>query len=320
MRAAILFSLFMCLPCAGGAQGIEDAVASYHHGRFQQAAEILANLARKSPADTHLQLWLGKTFLKLRRWDDAVAHFKKAVDLAPQDGMNHLWLGRAYGRKAEHALIGLGPARSTRAEFETAARLAPDHAEIRFDLMAFYLEAPGFLGGGREKAEAQAREIARLSPRLGYVAQAEIHQDAKDWVRARDNLVLAAQKFPQDAQAHLDLAKFLMRTGDMAGAEASARKAVALDGESRDARMHLAAIHVELGRELPGALSALQALAAGPLTDQDPGFEEVYYWLGRAHLAQGRKADARKAFETSLGFDPDYARAQDALKRTRQLP
>jgi tetratricopeptide (TPR) repeat protein len=253
----------------------------------------------------------------LRRWDDAIVQFEKAVELSPKDGVNHLWLGRAYGRKAEHALIGLGPATRARKEFEIAAQLAPDNLDIRFDLMEFYLEAPGFMGGGKDKAEAQAKEIARLSPRLGYAAQANIYEEGKDWIHALERLVEAAQRFPKDADSHLDLAKFHLRRGTLKEAEDAAQKALALDSAKRDARMYLAAIQIELKKSDAGAIQALQELAAGQLTDKDPDFEEVYYWLGRAYLARGQKADAKKAFETSLSFDPDYSRSKDALKQIR---
>jgi tetratricopeptide (TPR) repeat protein len=317
MKAAILLSLLTFLPLQCAAQSVDAAVDFYQRGKYQRASEILFGLIQQNPKDVNVRIWLGKTLLKLRRWDDAVAQFEKAVELAPKDGVNHLWLGRACGRKAEHALIGIGPATRTRKEFETAVQLAPDDLDIRFDLMEFYLEAPGFMGGGKDKAEAQAKEIARLSPRLGYAAQADIYESGKDWIHALERLVQAAQKFPNDADAHLDLAKFHLRRGNLSEAEEAAQKAVALDGAKREARMYLAAARIERKKSDPGVLKMLQELAAGPLTGKDPDFEEVYYWLGRAYLAQGQKADAKKAFETSLTFDPDYSRSKDALKQIR---
>jgi tetratricopeptide (TPR) repeat protein len=316
MKAAVVFSLLLFLTPAGG-QSIESAIELYEHGKFPRAAEILSGLIQQNPTDKALRVWQGKTFMKLRRWDDAIAQFQKAVEFAPKDGMAHLWLGRAYGRKAEHALIGLGPARRTRAEFETALQLSPESVEVRFDLLAFYLEAPGLIGGGRDKAEAQAQAVANLSPRLGHVARAEIFEKDKDLARAQEALARAAAEFARDAGASVDLAKFLMRTGKTADAEAYAQNAVSLAAGNREARMILAAIQLELRRNIPGACNVLQELASGPLTDEDPLFEEVYYWLGRAYLAMGRKADARKAWETSLAYDPDYTRSKDALKQNR---
>ncbi len=319
MKAAIALSFLLFVPLDGGAQGINSAIELYEHGKFLRAAEILSGLLQQYPQNAELRNWLGKTCLKLRRWDDAILHFSKAVELDPKDGMRHLWLGRAYGSKADHAsfLSAFGLAREVRKEFETAAQLSPDNTDIRFDLLEYYVEAPGIVGGGRDKAEAQAKEIARLSPRLGHSARAEIYEKGKEFDRAQEQLVQATLKFPKDAGAFLDLANFLLRHRMFGPAETAAQKAVELDGAKRETRMYLAAIQTELRENPAGALKVLQELSAGPLTDDDPVFEEVYYWLGRAYLAQEQKTDARKAFESSLSFDPEYSPSKDALKQIR---
>jgi predicted Zn-dependent protease len=319
MKTVFLVALLSVLPAHGRAQGIDNAISLYEHGKFQSAAESFSNLARKSPDDAHLRLWTGKAYLKLRRWDDAIREFEKAVELDPKNGVDHLWLARAYGRKAEHVFLLRAPglASQSRKEFETAAQLAPDNEDIRFDLLDFYLQAPGIVGGGKEKAEAQAREIARISPRAGYTARAQIYADNKEWDRALRELVQATAKFPSDPAAYVDLAEFQLEHNDFAGTEASAQKARALSPSNSTARLYLAAAQIQLQRNVPLALGTLQEMAAGPLTDNDPSFEEVYYWLGRAYMAQGKNAEARKAFETSLGFDPDYSRSKETLARIR---
>jgi tetratricopeptide (TPR) repeat protein len=331
MNAAILLVLLTVMPRVSVAQGIDAAIELYEHGKFHRAAEILSDLTRKDPRDANARCWLGKTYLKLNRLDDAVREMEKAVELDPKNGLNHLWLARAYGNKADRAsglsrvlLIGnlrvLSLAKKARKEFETAAQLYPDNLDIRFDLLEFYVQAPGIVGGGKDKAEAQAREIARLSPRHGYIARAKIYEHDKEWNRARNELVQATVKFPSDADGYVDLAEFLLERRDYEGTAASAQKALALGGSIRKAKLYLAAAQIGLHRNLPGALQALQELVAGPLTDHDPTFEEVYYWLGQAYLAGGQNAEARRAFETSLGFNPDYSMSKKALAQIKALP
>jgi tetratricopeptide (TPR) repeat protein len=213
----------------------------------------------------------------------------------------------------------LSLAKKVRKEFETAVQLSPDDVDARFDLLEFYAEAPGIVGGDKDKAEEQAREIARLSPRFGYAARAEIYARDKAWNRAHAELVQATEKFPDRADVYVDLAEFLLRRRDYGEAEKAAQKAVALNGSIREARIWLAAAQVELNRNVEDALKVLQESSVGPLTDGDPSFEEVYYWLGRAYLALGQKAEARLAFETSLSFDQDYSKSKEALLQIRQL-
>jgi tetratricopeptide (TPR) repeat protein len=321
MKAVILFAFLIAWPGLADAQNLNAAVDLYQHGQFQGAADMLAVLVRQNPGNADLRLWFGKSWMKLRHWDDAILQFTRATEIDPKNGVFRLWLGRAYGNKADHAsfLSAYGLARDTVKAFEAAAQLSPSDTDIRFDLLEFYIQAPGLVGGGKDKAEAQAREIAKLSPRLGYAARARILEEAKDWERAKSELIQATLQFPKDASAFDDLAGFCLRRRAISEAEEAAQTAVALAG-SKESRMLLAAAQVEGGRNVAGALKALQGLAAGTLSDDDPGFEEVYYWLGRAYLAESQSAEARKAFETSLRFDPDYGRSRDALKRIRQVP
>ena len=319
MISAIFFSLWMALIPQSNMQTLETAIDLYDHGKFLQAKEVLTGLLLRAPKDAVLHLWLGKNFLKLRRWDDAVREFESAVQINPKDGLHHLWLARAYGNKAEHASIfsAFGLARQARNSFETAVKLSPDSLDARFDLLEYYAQAPGIVGGGRDKAEAEAREIARISPRAGFSARAAIHINNEEWDRARAELTQATQKFPNDPESWIDLAEFLLQRRDYEGAEAGARKALDLDGANRRARYCLAAARVELRRDLPGSIQVLQELTAGPLKEQDPAFEDVYYVLGRAWLFQGKTGEARRALEESLGFDPESKRIKEALAKIR---
>ena len=58
-----------------------------------------------------------------------------------------------------------------RNEFEAAVRLDPNNVDARSDLGEFYLEAPGIVGGGRDKAEAQTQALAALDPAKGRLPQ-----------------------------------------------------------------------------------------------------------------------------------------------------
>ncbi len=75
-------------------------------------------------------------------------------------------MGRSYGEKAEHSglLAAVKLAKRVREEFETAVRLDPNNVEARADLAEFYMEAPAIMGGGRDKAEAQAQQLAIADP------------------------------------------------------------------------------------------------------------------------------------------------------------
>jgi len=43
----------------------------------------------------------------------------------------------------------------------------------------------------------------------------------------------------------------------------------------------------------------------------------MHYWLGKALLEQGRKSEARQAFELALTYNPEHAGAKSALAEVR---
>lgn len=322
MLAPIL--IFMLLLCPGFQPSgkLDEAILLYYKGEFKQAAQLLSQLSRSSPENPDLRLWLGKSYLKTREWSNAVREMEKAVELAPSNAQYHLWLGRALGARASHTVFfkALGLARRVVKEFETASKLAPEDLDIRFDLLDYYISAPGIVGGSKEKAEAQAQAIARLNPKKGYVARAMIFEDSKNPDLAGKELLQATIDYPGDSDAHKDLADFLLARKDFEGALVHAQRALALDSGSKRARLLLAAARIRLRSNLEEAGKALQELAAEPLRDEDPAFEEVYGWLGEFFHAKGDKTKARAAFQTALVFNPEYEPAKDGISKLQKIP
>jgi tetratricopeptide (TPR) repeat protein len=299
------------------AANLTEAVRYYERGEFQRAAESLASSSQTSPDNASIHFWLGKSYMKLHKWDDAVRELEMAVQLDPARSDYHLWLGRAYGEKAARASFFTAPswARKLRTEFETAVKLAPDNVDARFDLLEFYLEAPGIIGGGRDKAEAQVKEIFRINPRLGYTAQARVYEDMKKYGLARAELERAVREFPQQPEAYIDLAEFQLKHGENGSAESSARIALKMHKDLPAANLILASALIMQRKNLAEAEGSLKAMLSGPLRDGEPSFADVYYWLGEASIAQGKRAAARQAFESALRFNPEHERAKSALQK-----
>ena len=320
MRLPLLFYFLFGVMNGFAAGGYGDAVSLYEYGKFKQAADSLTEKIKLAPEDAELHLWLGKSYYKMRHWDDAVREFETAVRLDSDNSTHHLWLGRAYGQKAAHVsfFFAFSWARKVVKEFQTARRLAPDDTDVRFDLLEYYLNAPGIVGGGRDKAEAEVRAIAEISPNLGYLARAQIFQKDKKWDQARAELEEAIQAYPTQAARYQDMADFLFQREDFAAAESSARMALDLSPTLPKSRLIYAASLVRTGKSLPEAEGILMELSAGPLQDDGPLFEEAYYWLGEAFTRQGKTEDAIQAFTTALDFNPEFDMAKAAMRQARQ--
>jgi tetratricopeptide (TPR) repeat protein len=318
MKTSLMLLLALIL---GGNQtraNLDDGMRLYRKGEFRQSVELLEQLTKASPAEPDARLWLGKAYIKTREWDKAVHEMEKAVQLRPANALYHLWLGRACGAKASHSFFvkAMGLARRVIKEFETARSLAPKDLDIRFDLLDFYLQAPSLVGGGKSKAEEEAQEITKLARSKGYVARAIILQNNKKLDLARKELIQATVDFP-DADSYKDLAGYLFDRQDYEGALANAKKALKLNGESKGARLLAAASSIRTHSDIEYASKTLRDLAEGTLDDDDPAFEQVYYWRGECFLEQADKDNARKAFQTALRYNPDYDEAQKSLSRLK---
>ncbi|MBI3667529.1 MAG: tetratricopeptide repeat protein [Acidobacteria bacterium] len=169
-------------------------------------------------------------------YERAIELFDKAVAAQPGASAYYLWLGRAYGRRAERVnrLRALGLARKVRASFERAVELDGNNIQALSDLLEFYLEAPGFVGGGEDKAQEIASRLAKLSPAEGHRAQAAILTKQKNYAGAEGELRRALALEPDKIGRLLDLASFLYQRGRYAEADELFDRAAKLNPDSPD--------------------------------------------------------------------------------------
>ena len=128
MRKLLILAVLSATLPAAETSSLERARELYERGEYKKASDILEQAVRQSPSDFEL----------------------------------HLWLGRAYGRRAETSSFFTAPglAVKSRRSFEQAVALNPKSREAGGDLLDYYLGAPGFLGGGIDKARALAEARA----------------------------------------------------------------------------------------------------------------------------------------------------------------
>ena len=298
------------------AEKLSEAVRLYEKGSFRQAVEILRQEAKASPREAEIRFRLGKAYLKVQDWKAAVAEMEKAVELEQSNAQYHQWLGRASGERASRVNVftAYSMAKQVVREFETASRLSPKDLSIRFDLLEYYLQAPGMVGGGKDKAEAETRTIAEIDGQKGHTARAKIYQNDKQWDKAKAELIQAVNKFPESAAACEDFADYLFWRRDYEETLQWSRKALTLNPHLNYSRFLAAAAATRLNRDLEAATGDLQTLANGPLFEDDPTFDQVYHQLGENYLARGDKAKAKAAFQAALSFNPENSGAKEVLK------
>src|SRR5713226_10116614 len=160
----------------------ESAPALLAAGRADDAITNLRSKISITPNDGVAYNLLCRAYFSMGDWDRGISACEKAVALEPNNSRYHLWLGRIYGEKADGSnfFSAASLAGKVRTEFETAVRLDSNNVEARSDLGEFYLEAPGIVGGGRDKAEAQAQALSALDPAKAHYLNGRIGEKRKE--------------------------------------------------------------------------------------------------------------------------------------------
>ncbi len=94
----------------------------------------------------------------------AAASFEAALRTAPQDSTLHHWLGKSYGRIAEHGnwFSAYSYAKKTLKQFRKAVQLDAYNYEALRDLVEYLETAPAFMGGNRQEAQRLQQRLEQL--------------------------------------------------------------------------------------------------------------------------------------------------------------
>lgn len=225
----------------------------------------------RSPDDAAVFCLMGKNYFMLGEYKKATDAFQKAVALAPSKSDYAHWLGRTFGRRAETSNPFAAPMYASKARqyFEQAVALDPANEEALNDLFDYYLQAPGFLGGGYDKAEAIAKRIAQRNEAEGHFAQAQLADKRKHFDSAEEQLRRAMELAPRQVGRVLDVAKYLAKRGRIQESEAMFDKADKLEPNSPKVLFARAQTYIQEKRNLDQAKSLLQKYLKSNLTPDD---------------------------------------------------
>ena len=294
-----------------------DVQAMLAQGRVDEAISTLNGRLSSAPADAESLNLLCRSYFAVEEWDRAESSCKKAVSLDPNNAQFHKWLGRVYGEKASRAsfVSAVSLAGKVRDEFQRAVDLDPSNVDARLDLSEFYVEAPGIVGGGVDKARAQAKAIGAISPAREHWVYARIAEKNKDAATAEREYHKVIELGNGDAEAWLNLALFLQRQKRYDEMEqAIVKTSQAPMADKLDVLVEAAQILLNSGRAYPFAAQLLERyISSGPI-EQAPAFK-AHYLLGILRERQGDKAGAANEYRASLALARNFGLAQQALNR-----
>lgn len=303
------------------------ARADVENGRADRAISVLTTLLSANPQDAEAHNLLCRVYSMERQDDAAIRECQAAVAASPATGQYYRFLGRAYGGKASHSspFAAIGLAKNVRENFQKAVQFDPTSVAALTDLGEFYLEAPKFLGGGTDKAQALVPGLLKLDANAGHWLQARIAETSKDddAAEAEYKQVIAGATTStvsngpatSKAQAWADLASFYRRRKRDDDALHAVRQAAASDPLRDSALVSAAGVLHALDIE-PAMNAALlrSYLASNHKTAEEPAFE-VEVTLGNLLLKQGDNTGAAKAYHAALALAADYVPAKKALEK-----
>ena len=314
MKLRILFSpLLVCLSLAAfAAPSAKELLAA---GHVDEAIQTLQQQISRSANDAEAHNLLCRAYFMMDEWDRGIAACERARGLDPQKSLYELWLGRIYGEKADRVgfLSAAGLAKKVRTSFERAVDLDPKSSEARTDLAEFYLEAPSIVGGGLDKARAQADALLPLNPGMTHWVLARIAGKQKDAALAEREYRTAIVVTHSGTRAWLDLAIFLLHAKRLDEMEQAVRTLETSPVDRRESLMDAASVLLKAGRDYPLAVRLLRRYLEAPV-EEGPAFK-AHDLLGQLLEKQGDRSSAAAEYRSALSLFHTYVRAQEDLRR-----
>jgi tetratricopeptide (TPR) repeat protein len=258
----------LLLAGAAYAADLTQAENLYKHTDFEGSLRLL-NKQSSDAAETFL---IGRNYFMQGDFKKATDYILKATTLAPTNSEYMDWLGRTYGKRAEMSSIFLAPGFASRARqaFEKAVELDPKNNEALSDLFDYYLEAPGFLGGGHEKAVAVADKLAAIDPAEAYFERAKLAQKKKEYQSAENHMRQAIAVAPHEVGHLIALARLLATQGKERESDAVFLEAQKVNPNAPKVWFARADVLIKQKRNLDEAKQLLEKYMSASITVDDP--------------------------------------------------
>ena len=262
-------------------------------------------LAKEFPTEPDVAILLATLYDQHRRYRDAEATLRRALDAHPKDldllsNLNAV-LTRANDVVGAETVIR----RMIDAEPETI-----DH---RLRLVRFYVQQAAY-----DKAEAVLRHAVALDPNNEQrrLALADFFMSRKDVSSAERVLLDATAQLPHSSQLQFGIAALYRKTGQ--DTEARARYAALVQEYKEkpaglEAKVKLAEMDVVEGKQVEAERQVQEVLK------ENPRSSDGLTLLGRMALARRNGKDAVQAFRTVLHDQPELATVHYLLGQAYQL-
>ncbi len=201
---------FLLFPIGAAAADPGSAEALIDAGHWKRARAILEPRVAANPHDPWADCLLSQTQLAFGDLDSALKSAQQAVALEDGNSNYHFHLAEVYGEMAARASMftAAGLAKKFKGELDASLARDPKNLDALDALMQYSFQAPGIMGGDKGRARAIAAEMVQLNPVRGYLAQAELAREEKNFPKIEECFLKAVKADPKNYEAQSALAAF----------------------------------------------------------------------------------------------------------------
>lgn len=316
MCTALLFSFVLAAEACGQSE-LDKGVALLDERKLDEAEAVFSKLIAADPQNHAALYHLARVHMSRDEFESAEKRLVKAVELQPENFDYVLLLGEAYGARARISNIltkgFLAP--KIHSAFSKAAKLDPTSVRARVNLIDFYLEAPGFLGGSPEKAMATAKEIEALDPAQGLLEQARVYDATDRPKEAYATYREGVKRFPDDTRFYYQTGYAALNQGEPDVAFETFEALFKHKSDEYGALYQIGRAADVSGKNLERGVEAMTEYLKHDAGTDQPSKDWAHYRLGSLYEKRKDTASAKKHYQSALDVNADHKEAAEALKR-----
>jgi tetratricopeptide (TPR) repeat protein len=296
------------------AQTVDKAQKLIEAKQGEEAKKLLLSVKEGSKEYAAARYYLGRIAFDKNEPEEASDYFEEAIEANDKVADYYNWYGNALGRDAQNANMlrqgMLAPKMKT--AWEKAVALQPDFIEPRQSLIQYYLQAPGFMGGSVDKAEAMAKEIVKLKPVEGHRQMGIVYTHQKKIPEAEKEFVAMVTEDPAYV---LTLANFYFTEKLYNKAFDLFEDALKKNPDDWMAVYQIGKASALSGLKLQRGEECLRKYLTHPPIQNEPNHAAANMRLAQILEKGGKKEEAKNLYALALKADATLKEAKEGLER-----
>ena len=255
---------------------------------FERVVAMLRTVVDQDPNVIDAWFNLGNQYYKVGRFEEAIAHFSRALKLKPDYDLAVINMANAYRK--------LGRDDAALAGYEHYLTIDPKNAQVKYQIGEIYLDR-----GEDAKAEASFKAALAIDDRTASARNAlgAMAFTRGDVATAEREIRAALAMKPDVRLAHYNLALIAEQRGDMAGAETEYKRELEQHPGSYKAAFNLSRLYERQGNA-PAQIAALKTSI-----EANPRFAEGHLFLAKAYVdTNGDPAEVIRLARKGLELNP----------------